>query len=271
MFLTNPIRKGFCVDARSLLNCAHSEAEVAPTGRETGGDVVERDFSGRPNLPERNRGRRSRFFVAKPSRFAGSPGRLAGRDQNGDAMQQDQILTRLGAALVEGSLTDEALLVQTEAQPVLPILPDANVVKVGGQSLIDRGGAAVLPLIDEIVANLRSPQDDHCHRRRNSRPACLQRRSRSRNADRGAQHPRHLRQHAERPHAALSAGQAWHPLHRARAVPAASALSRGAPGGGLLRHAALSYWQPNPAVGRIPPHRTDTGAYLVSEVFGARQ
>jgi molybdenum storage protein len=23
-------------------------------------------------------------------------------------------------------------------------------------------------------------------------------------------------------------------------------------------------------VGRIPPHRTDTGAYLVSEVFGAR-
>ena len=30
------------------------------------------------------------------------------------------------------------------------------------------------------------------------------------------------------------------------------------------------YWQPNPAVGRIPPNRTDTGVYLVSEVFGAR-
>ena len=30
------------------------------------------------------------------------------------------------------------------------------------------------------------------------------------------------------------------------------------------------YWQPNPAAGRIPPHRTDTGAFLVSEVFGAR-
>jgi molybdenum storage protein len=30
------------------------------------------------------------------------------------------------------------------------------------------------------------------------------------------------------------------------------------------------YWHPNPAVGRIPPHRTDTGAFLVSEVFGAR-
>ncbi len=30
------------------------------------------------------------------------------------------------------------------------------------------------------------------------------------------------------------------------------------------------YWQSNPAVGRIPPHRTDAGSYLVSEVFGAR-
>jgi molybdenum storage protein len=31
-----------------------------------------------------------------------------------------------------------------------------------------------------------------------------------------------------------------------------------------------TFWHRNPAVGRIPPHRTDTGAYLVSEVFGAR-
>ena len=30
------------------------------------------------------------------------------------------------------------------------------------------------------------------------------------------------------------------------------------------------YWHRNPAVGRIPPHRTDTGAYLVSEVLGTR-
>src|SRR5690606_41052803 len=33
-----------------------------------------------------------------------------------------------------------------------------------------------------------------------------------------------------------------------------------------------TFWQRNPEVGagRIPPHRTDTGVYLVSEVFGAR-
>ena len=31
-----------------------------------------------------------------------------------------------------------------------------------------------------------------------------------------------------------------------------------------------TFWHENPAVGRIPPHRTDTGAYLVSEVFGTQ-
>ena len=31
-----------------------------------------------------------------------------------------------------------------------------------------------------------------------------------------------------------------------------------------------AYWQPNPEIGRIPPHRTDTGCYLISEVLGAR-
>jgi molybdenum storage protein len=31
-----------------------------------------------------------------------------------------------------------------------------------------------------------------------------------------------------------------------------------------------TFWHENPAVGCIPPHRTDTGAYLVSKVFGTK-
>src|SRR5260370_28692643 len=31
-----------------------------------------------------------------------------------------------------------------------------------------------------------------------------------------------------------------------------------------------AYWQPNSAIGPIPPHRTDAGCYLISEVLGAR-
>jgi molybdenum storage protein len=30
-------------------------------------------------------------------------------------------------------------------------------------------------------------------------------------------------------------------------------------------------WQENPEVGRIPPQRTDTGCFLIAEVFGARK
>ncbi len=71
---------------------------------------------------------------------------------------QDQLLTQLGAALVNGSLTDDALLAETDPQPALTILPDANVVKIGGQSVIDRGQAAVYPLLDEVVANLPQHQ-----------------------------------------------------------------------------------------------------------------
>ena len=67
---------------------------------------------------------------------------------------QDQLLTALGAALTQGSLTDEVLLAETDEMPVLPILPDANVIKIGGQSLIDRGRTAVFPLLDELVTNL---------------------------------------------------------------------------------------------------------------------
>jgi molybdenum storage protein len=67
---------------------------------------------------------------------------------------EQELLTQLGQALVEGSLTDEARLAALDRQPTVQILPDANVIKIGGQSFIDRGRAAVFPLIDELVENL---------------------------------------------------------------------------------------------------------------------
>jgi molybdenum storage protein len=64
------------------------------------------------------------------------------------------LLTELGEKLVRGSLTDDELLRQTDIGPVVQILPDANVVKIGGQSMIDRGRSAVLPFLDELAENL---------------------------------------------------------------------------------------------------------------------
>ncbi|MFD2233216.1 uridine kinase [Phaeospirillum tilakii] len=60
--------------------------------------------------------------------------------------------TDLEALLMERSLSDPQLLAAAEAAADYRILPDATVLKIGGQSVIDRGRAAVHPLLDEIVA-----------------------------------------------------------------------------------------------------------------------
>jgi molybdenum storage protein len=183
---------------------------------------------------------------------------------------QDQVLTQLGAALVRGSLTDEALLAETDAQPVLPILPDANVVKIGGQSFIDRGRAAVFPLLDELVANL-------------ARHKLII----GTGAGTRARHAYSVGLDLGMPTGVLSILGTFVSMQNARMLHYLLA-KHGIPFIEPLQFAQLPfyleerraviffgmppyiYWQPNPAVGRIPPNRTDTGAYLVSEVFGAR-
>lgn len=54
--------------------------------------------------------------------------------------------------LMQRSLTDPQLQEAAAAAADFRILPDATVIKIGGQSVIDRGRAAVYPLVDEIVA-----------------------------------------------------------------------------------------------------------------------
>jgi molybdenum storage protein len=58
----------------------------------------------------------------------------------------------LEALLMQRSLTDPALVAAVDKAADFRILPDATVIKIGGQSVIDRGRAAVYPLVDEIVA-----------------------------------------------------------------------------------------------------------------------
>jgi molybdenum storage protein len=63
-----------------------------------------------------------------------------------------QTTAELETLLMQRSLTDPQLQAAAEAAADFRILPDATVIKIGGQSLIDRGRAAVYPLVDEIVA-----------------------------------------------------------------------------------------------------------------------
>ena len=182
----------------------------------------------------------------------------------------DRLLTELGADLVQGSLTDATLLAQTGLLPALPILPDANVIKIGGRSIIDRGRAAVFPVMDEIVANLAQ------HKMIVGAGAGAR-----------ARHAYGIGIDLGMPTGVLSILATFVSMQNARMLHYLLAR-HGIPFVAPVefaqlpfyleeRHAVIFfgmppyiYWQPNPAVGRIPPHGTDTGAYLVSEVFGAR-
>src|ERR671913_2169202 len=183
---------------------------------------------------------------------------------------QDELLTKLGQSLVTGNLTDQELLDHTDDNSLIQILPDANVIKVGGQSFIDRGRAAVFPLIDELVANL--PRHKIII---------------STGAGTRARHAYSVGIDLGMPTGVLSVLGTFVSMQNARMLHYLLA-KHGIPFIEPVQFAQLPfyleerraviffgmppyiYWQPNPAVGRIPPNRTDTGTYLVSEVFGAR-
>lgn len=183
---------------------------------------------------------------------------------------KSDVLTDLGKALVSGSLTDEALLARTREPSIVSILPDANVVKIGGQSIIDRGRVAVFPILEEVVRNI--PRHKMII---GTGAGTRARHAYSVGADLGL--PTGVlgvlgtfvsMQNARMLHYLLAKHgvpfiepaqfpQLPHYLEERRA-----AVFFGMP--------PYTYFHRNAAFGRIPPHRTDAGAYLVSEVFGAR-
>ncbi len=53
--------------------------------------------------------------------------------------------------LMRESLQDKSVLAGTDSNRDLHIFPDVSLVSIGGQSIFDRGKAAILPLVDELV------------------------------------------------------------------------------------------------------------------------
>jgi molybdenum storage protein len=182
----------------------------------------------------------------------------------------NELLSDLGKALLEGSLSDDKLLAKTGTVAPIKILPDAAVIKIGGQSFMDRGRAAVFPLIDEIVANLRRHEMIIAT-----------------GGGTRARHAYSVAMDLGLPNGVLSVLGTFVSMQNARMINYLLA-NYGIPfiepaQFGQLPHylkergAAIffgmppyTFWHENPAVGRIPPHRTDTGAYLVSEVLGTK-
>src|SRR5215467_5371300 len=83
-------------------------------------------------------------------RFVASAQQCVGLKRR-DGEPMTNTTSELEALLIQRSLTDPELQAKAAAAADFRILPDATVIKVGGQSIIDRGRAAVYPLLDEIV------------------------------------------------------------------------------------------------------------------------
>jgi len=49
------------------------------------------------------------------------------------------------------SLVSKAFLETTESKDYFHMHPDINVLKIGGQSIMDRGAKAILPIVDELI------------------------------------------------------------------------------------------------------------------------
>jgi len=184
---------------------------------------------------------------------------------------RQSVLSDLGTRLAGGVHADAGIGRASEPASDFAILPWANVVKIGGQSIMDRGRSAVGPVVDEIVANL------------NRHKMIL-----GTGAGTRARHVYSLAIDLGLPVGVLTVlgtAVAWQNAQMLQYLLAKHGIAFLEPQEfGSLAHYLMErgavicqgmppykLWEANPDSGRIPPQRTDTGCFLIAEVFGARK
>lgn len=173
------------------------------------------------------------------------------------------------SSLMRQTLLDRELIRPLD-RPVIPLLPWLNVVVIGGRSIMDKGRDAVLPVVEELRAAL--PE----HRMLIlTGPGIRARHVLGVGLDLGlptgvlaalvsseAEQNGHLIAAllAEQGVSYLSHSTIAHQL-AVHLSASRAAVSNGFPPYGL--------YELPPEVGKIPPHRTDTGAFLLADAYGA--
>ncbi len=188
-------------------------------------------------------------------------------DQNNTADKR----AHLNSMLMRESLLDKDLQATTET-PVYRMLPDAQVIKIGGRSVMDAGRAITMPVVTELANNLEKHK------------LII--------GTGGGARSRHV----------FSVGiDLGMPTGVLAEVAQADALGNAHILGTLLApygvvaippeifghllpmflHSApgvifsgvppYSLWEHPPELGSIPPHRTDAGALLLAECFGCKR
>lgn len=157
-----------------------------------------------------------------------------------------------------------------EYSPVA-MMPDVRVMKIGGQSIMDRGRAAVFPILDELVALKDEFKLLLC---------C--------GGGTRARHIYAIGSELELPTGVLAALGGYVPRQNARMLQMLLAKH----GGLYMMHddfeklplyfrlgcipiitgmPPFAYWEAPSENGRIPAHRTDAGVFLSAEVLGAKR
>jgi molybdenum storage protein len=176
-------------------------------------------------------------------------------------------------ATIESRLGQASLTGETVGLPYdpAPMMPDVKVLKIGGQSVMDRGRAALFPILDELVV----AKDQH------KLLVCCGGGTRAR-------HIYSMASELELPTGVLAALGGYVPRQNARMLQMLLARH----GGIFMLHddfeklplyfrlgcipimtgmPPFGYWEKPAEGGRIPQHRTDAGVFLSAEVLGARR
>jgi molybdenum storage protein len=171
---------------------------------------------------------------------------------------------------IESSLAGHALTTAADLPyEGVPFVPDVKVLKIGGQSIMDRGRKAVLPIVEEI-ARARDRYKIFVGAGGGTR----------------ARHIYAVASDLEMPTGVLAALGGYVPSQNARMLQMLLARH----GGIFMVHddfeklplyfrlgcipvmsgmPPFSYWEKPGEEGRIPPNRTDAGVFLAAEALGA--
>lgn len=179
----------------------------------------------------------------------------------------------LNSMLMRESLLDKELMSSTErGLRVRRMLPEAHVIKIGGSSIIDRGREATFPVVDALGALLDGDDTLLLSTGGGARTRHVFSIGIDLGLPTGVLAQLSIADALGNAHILGSLLAPWGVV----AIPPEMfghllpLFARAVPGVIFNGDPPYSLWEHPPSVGRIPPHRTDAGTFLVAECFGCK-
>ncbi len=185
--------------------------------------------------------------------------------------EKDNKKLHVKSKLMGESLVGREFLSSLEYREQYRLLPQVNVLKIGGQSITDGGARSILPVIDEIIANKQKhkmiistgggTRSRHVYAiaLELGMPTGIIAKLGQSISEQNALMLTTLLS----PHGGVKVGHDDIPKLSAYITQGCIPVIHGMP--------PYGYWEHLPKEGRLPANRTDVGAYLLAEVIGAKQ